>query len=171
MTKKEFNECINGYTAIAQQQANNFLKPLGLTLSVNWEYDFDDEDWQDYIGVYESGSVFEGCISIGMNINALYKAVSRNIRQWQHTSPYTLIKEAICTNVYHEMGHGIIELIDDYLQYSEDLDDIYDENKQLFDKVLDNEEDSVEKFAWDFYDNQLENSDLYQIIQLCSKIL
>ena len=166
MTKKEFKETVIAYTNGAVQCAKNFLKPFNLSLSVNWGYDFDFDGWRDTIGVYENGSVFEDVISIGMNINALYKSVKQQIRQWPHTAPETIIKEAICTNVYHEMGHGLVELIDDWLQYSDDLDEVYDNNKQLFDNVLDNEEDSVEKFAWDFYDNQLNSNELYQMIRL-----
>ena len=72
----------------------------------------------------------------------------------------------IQTNVFHEMGHGITELFEDYLQETDDLDELYDNNQQLFDSVLENEEDSVEEFAWAMYDNQLNNSDLYKIVQL-----
>ena len=166
-----FKRLVTDYTNGAVQCANDFLKPLGLSLSVNWDYDFDFDGWRDTIGVYENGSVFEDNISIGMNIDALYQSVKREIGQWPDTVPETIIKESICTNVYHEMGHGLVDLISDYLQYSNDLDEIYDNNKQLFDTVLDNEEDSVEKFAWDFYDNQLESNDLYRVIQLYSEIL
>lgn len=64
------------------------------------------------------------------------------------------------------MGHGIVEMFNDYLQETDDLDELYDNNKELFDWVLDNEEDAVEEFAWSFYDNQLNNSRLYRIVEL-----
>jgi hypothetical protein len=64
------------------------------------------------------------------------------------------------------MAHGLVDKINDYLQYSDHLDEIYDDNKELFDRVLDNEENSVEEFAWDLYDNQIKDNDLYQVIQL-----
>lgn len=166
MTKSQFKKILFDYTTKAQQIANKFLKQFGLTLSVDWEYDFGGED---YIGVYESGSVFEDDIRIGMNINSLYKVCLSNIRQWPNTNPYTLLSEAIFTNVYHEMAHGLVEKINDYLQYSDALDEIYDNNKELFDTVLDNEEKSVEEFAWDLYDNQVNQNELYRVIWLSLK--
>jgi hypothetical protein len=62
-----------------------------------------------------------------------------------------------------------MEKIDDYLQYSEYLDEIYANNKELFDRVFNDEENSVEEFAWDLFDNQIKDNDLYQVIQLSLK--
>ena len=64
------------------------------------------------------------------------------------------------------MGHGIVNMIGDYLRETDDLDELYDNNQELFDNMFDNEEDSVEEFAWSMYDNQLGNSGLYKVIQL-----
>jgi hypothetical protein len=167
MTKKEFKQEVNEVANIAIERANKFLENLDLYLSIDWDYD----DWEynnlvGAIGVYESGSVFEGEILIGFNINNLYKACKSEIKNHPWSNPYTIINEAIQTNVFHEMGHGIVEKFNYYLQESDDLDELYDDNKELFDWVLDNEEDAVEEFAWSFYDNQLEDSRLYQVIQL-----
>ena len=167
MTKKEFQQELKNSANIAVQRANKFLERLDLTLHINWEY----EDWgynnlTGAIGVYEAGSVFSGDITIGFNINNLYKTISQEIKNHPWSDPYTILDEAIQTNVFHEMGHGIVEMFDDYLRESDDLDELYDNNQQLFDYVLDNEEDSVEEFAWAMYDNQLGNSGLYKVIQL-----
>ena len=56
------------------------------------------------------------------------------------------------------------------LQNTDEYDELYDKNQQLFDSVLDNEEDSVEEFAWCFYDNDLNTSDLYKILNLYYKL-
>ena len=167
MTKKEFQQELKSSANIAVQRANKFLGQLDLSLHINWEYeDWDYNDLNNAIGVYERDSVFEGNISIGFNINNLYKWFVNEIKRHPWSDGYTILDEAIQTNVFHEMGHGIIELFNDYLQETDDLDELYDNNQQLFDNVLDNEEDSVEEFAWAMYDNQLEDSKLYNIIQL-----
>jgi hypothetical protein len=165
MTKKEFNNGVKESSSIAIDRSNELLKVLNLSLSINWEYEFDG-DLSDAIGVYEGGSVFSGEIVIGFNMRTLYSYMCRSIKSYPWSDPYKMLDEAICTNVYHEMGHGIVELLNDYLQETDELDELYDTNKELFDWILDNEEDAVEEFAWKFYDNELENSKLYQLIQL-----
>ena len=166
MTKKEFIQEVKEITSIAVNKSNGFLNSLGLSLSIDWEYDGWDDDLQTAIGVYEGGSVFSGEIVIGFNMNNLYKYCSKSIRKYPWSDPYTIVDETIQTNVYHEMGHGIVEKLNDYLQETDELDALYDANKELFDWVLDNEEDAVEEFAWKFYDNELEDSRLYELIQL-----
>lgn len=166
MTKKEFIQEVNENAHIAVDRSNEFLDSLDLSLSIDWEYDSWNDDLQNVLGVYEGGSVFSGEITIGFNINNLYKYCKTSIRNHPWSDPYTIVNEVILTNVYHEMGHGIVELLNDYLQETDELDELYDTNKELFDWILDNEEDAVEEFAWKFYDNELENSKLYQLIQL-----
>ena len=166
MTKKEFQQQLRISANIAVQRANKFLEQLDLTLHINWEY----KDWDSYsdaIGIYEYDSVIEnGDISIGFNINNLYNLFVKDIKENPWSDPYTILDEAVQTNVFHEMGHGIVEIINDYLQETDELDELYDNNQELFEHVLDNEEDSVEEFAWAMYDNQLGNSGLYKVIQL-----
>lgn len=166
MTKKEFIQEVKEIASIAVNKSNGFLSSLDLSLSIDWDYDSWDDDLQTAIGVYEGGSVFGGEIVIGFNMNNLYKYCSKSIRKYPWSDPYTIVDETIQTNVYHEMGHGIVENLNYYLQYTDELDALYDANKELFDWVLDNEEDAVEEFAWKFYDNELEDSRLYQLIQL-----
>lgn len=167
MTKKEFQAEVNESSQIATNRANEFLTQLNLSLSIDWEYnDWEYNNLNNAIGVYEARSVFEGEIRIGFNLNNLYKVCSSEIKNHPWSDPYTIVDEAIQTNVFHEMGHGIVEMFNDYLQETDDLDELYDNNKELFDWVLDNEEDAVEEFAWSFYDNQLNNSRLYRIVEL-----
>ena len=167
MNKQEFKQEVNDSANVALQRANNFLKCLDLSVKINWEYDsWTANDLDDAIGVYESGSVFGGVISIGFHINNLYKCFKKQMNDNPWSDEYTLLDEAIQTNVFHEVGHGIVELFEDYLQETDDLDELYDNNQELFDNVLDNEENSVEEFAWAMYDNDLEESGLYQIIRL-----
>lgn len=166
MTKKEFIQEVKEIASIAVNKSNGFLSSLDLSLSIDWDYDSWDDDLQTAIGVYESSSVFSGEIAIGFNMNNLYKYCSKSIREYPWSDPYTIVDETIQTNVYHEMGHGIVENLNYYLQYTDELDALYDANKELFDWVLDNEEDAVEEFAWKFYDNELEDSRLYQLLQL-----
>lgn len=165
MTKREFKqiakECIDG----AVKSSNDYLSCLGLSLSVNFEYDFDDFD-ENAIGVYEAGSVFEGTISVSYNVKALFSAFKEDIERFPQSSEHTILEEYAMTTIYHEMGHGICELFNDYLQNTDDLDTLYDENQELFDRVLDNEEDAVEQFAWDFYDGVLDGNDIAEMVQL-----
>ena len=167
MNKQEFKQEVNESANVALQRANNFLKCLNLSVEINWEYDsWTANDLDEVIGVYERGSVFGGVISIGFHMNNLYKCFKKQRKENPFSDEYTLLDEAIQTNVFHEVGHGIVELFEDYLQETDDLDELYDSNQELFDEVLDNEENSVEEFAWAMYDNDLEESGLYEIIRL-----
>lgn len=167
MTKKDFKKEVNNIVNVAITNANKFLKVLEVTISIDWDYDsFGTIHDGHAIGVYEHDSIFEGEIRIGFNISNLYKTFKDITNSYPFTSEITILNEMIFTNVYHEMGHGIINLIDDYLQNTDELDELYDNNQQLFDWCLDNEEDCVEQFAWDFYDNQLENNNLYKLLKL-----
>lgn len=171
MTKKEFQQELKNSANIALQKGNKFLGQLNLTIHIDWEYeDWDYNGLDNAIGVYERDSVFEGDISIGFNTNNLYKWFAKEIRNYPWSDPYTILDEAIQTNVFHEMGHGIVQLIDDYLQETDELDELYDNNQKLFDNVLDNEEKSVEEFAWAIYDNDLNSSELYKLIQVYLKL-
>lgn len=167
MTKKEFQEELKSSANIAVQRANKFLEQLDLSLHINWDYDsWEYNDLDNAIGIYERDSVFGGDISIGFNIKNVYKVFVKETKNHPWSDPYTILDEAIQTNVFHEMGHGIVQMINDYLQETDELDEIYDNNQELFDNVLDNEEDSVEEFTWAIYDNQLNNSKLYKVLQL-----
>lgn len=167
MTRKEFNNGVNSIVNVAVQRANEFLEQLDLSLSINWEYDsWGYNDLNNAIGVYENGSVFGGDISIGFNMANLYKSFTSQVKEYPWTDKYTILDEIIQTNVFHEMGHGIVDLLNDYLQETDDLDELYDSSQELFDNVLDNEEDSVEEFAWAMYDNDLEKSKLYKLVIL-----
>jgi hypothetical protein len=165
MTKKEFNECVKESSDVAVECSNKLLGSLDLSLWIDWDYEFDGE-LGNAIGVYEGGSVFGGEIVIGMNMVNLRKCIMKLIRSYSFSDPYTILDEAIQTNVYHELGHGLVELFNDYLNESDDLDDLYDDNRELFDYIFDNEEDAVEHFAWCMYDNNLGESELYQVMEL-----
>ena len=166
MNRKDFKEEMMTSSNAAVKRANKYLEPLDRTLSINWGYGWTDDSLSDAIGVYEHDSIDSGEISIGFNIDNLYKSFINQVENHPWSDPYTILDEIIQTNVYHEMGHGLVELINEYLEETDDLDDLYDANQELFDNVLDNEEDSVEEFAWAFYDNELENSGLDKIIKL-----
>ena len=165
MTRKEFNEGVKDISSVAVRKCDELLGSLNLSLSINWEYEFEG-DLGNAIGVYEGGSVFDGEIKIGFNMRELYLCMCKNIKSYPWSSPFKMLDEMICTNVYHEMGHGLIELIGDYLENTDELDMLYDNNQELFDWVFDNEEDAVEQFAWCLYDNDLEGSKLWDIIEL-----
>ena len=169
MKKNEFIEEVKDLSQCAIQNANNLLKLIDRDVCINWDYDFETFD-KTAIGVYEHDSVHTGTISIGMNINALWKFFKSETKYYPYTSEYKILEEMILTNVYHEVGHGIIDYINDLLEYTDEYDELYDKNQQLFDSVLDNEEDSVEEFAWCFYDNDLNTSDLYKILNLYHKL-
>lgn len=168
MTKKEFQKELKNSANVAVQRANKFLEQLDLTLHINWKY----KDWDNYnyaIGIYEYDSVIENCdISIGFNINRLYERVVEDIKENPWSNPYTILDETVQTTVFHEMGHGIVQFLDDIIEYWDEDEDLpfYDNNQQFIDNIFDNEEDSVEEFAWSMYDNQLGNSGLYKVIQL-----
>ena len=171
MTQNDFIKKSKKIAIYSCKKANRFLIKLGLSLHINWEYDdWEYNDLSSAIGVYESGSVFEKDISIGFNFDNLFKSFNDEVSMFPNSNVDTILSEIIQTNVYHEMGHGIIEQIDDYLTETDELDDIYDQNSELFDYVLDNEEEAVESFAWDFYDGLLKENELYEVIKLVYNI-
>ena len=170
MDKNEFNRELYSFTNVAVNNSNNFLSKLDLSLSIDWDYDgWVENDLSKAIGVYEAGSVLSGNIVIGFNVNNIWKSFTSEVKRYPWSDPYTILNEIVMTNVYHEMGHGLCEWLNDYLTETDDLDELYDANEQLFNSVLDNEEDSVEEFAWCFYDNKLSNSGLYKLIDLYLK--
>ena len=142
MTKKEFNDGVKESCGVAVERCNKLLGSFNLSLNINWEYEFDGE-LGNAIGVYEGGSVFDGEIVIGFNMKQLYKEMVRSIKRYPWSDPYTMLDEMIQTNVYHELGHGLVELIGDYLENTDELDALYDDNQELFDYVFDNEENAV----------------------------
>ena len=168
MNKQEFNKYIHNISKTAVEKANKYLARFhNLSIKIDWSY----QSWDEYglehaIGAYESGSVFEGEIAIAFNIRNLFQSFQKMVKRYSFTDEYTMLDEMIQTNVYHEMGHGLIELITDYLQETDELDELYDNNKDLFDSVLDNEEEAVEEFAWKLYDNDVESSDLGEMLSL-----
>ena len=165
MTKREFIKLAKESIGHAVDACNEYLSRLDLSLSVNFEYDFNEFD-SSAIGVYEAGSVFEGTISVSYNANALFETFKEEMKCFPWSSEENILDELAETTIYHEMGHGICELFNDYLEYSDDLDELYDNNKELFDRTLDNEEDSVEQFAYDFYDGSLDGNDVAEMVQL-----
>jgi hypothetical protein len=169
MYKNEFLEEVKDLSRCAIQNSNNVLKLIDRDVSIDWNYDFETFD-KTAIGVYEHDSVHTGTISIGMNINELWKVFKSETKDYPYTSEYKILQEMILTNVYHEVGHGICDYINDLLEYTDEYDELYDNNQELFDGVLDNEEDSVEEFAWDFYDNDLKQSSLYKVFILMCQI-
>ena len=160
MTIKEFKKEIKPITLVALERSNEYLKKIDQSVKINWKYN----DWvsrgvEDAIACYESGSVLEGDISIALNIKNLKKSVEEQIEKYIFTDLYTIMDETIQTSVFHEMGHGIMEMFKDYIDYCDD-DELqwYYDNQELFDEAIDNEEDTVEAFAWDFYDNDFETN-------------
>lgn len=166
----DFIKIAKSYAQQALKMANNYLQPTNLSIDIDYEYDdweFNGLDINHVIGCYEADSVFSGTIEISFNMNALYSTYKEQTEMYPYSNEDTILKELIYTNVFHEMGHGLIQQINDYLQETEELDEIYDNNQQLFDNALDNEEDTVEKFAWDLYDSRLNNNPLNRMVKMC----
>lgn len=167
MGKREFLQGLKNSANYSLQKANKLLSELGLTIHINWEYN----DWKHYagaIGLYERDSVLEGDISIAFNINNLYTCFNNEVKQNPWSDPYEMLDECVQTNVFHEMGHGIVQFLEDIIEYADENEPLpfYDNNQRLCDKTLDEEEDSVEEFAWAMYDNTPQKSQLYKITEL-----
>lgn len=166
--QEDFNTQSMLYAEQAINIANSYLEQTNLSIEIDYDYDeweFNDLGSEHTIGCYESGSVFEGTIQIAFNMDNLYSAYKEQVEMYPHSN--SILKEIIYTNVFHEMDHGLIEQINDYLQETDELDEIYDNNEEMFDNVLDNEEKTVEEFAWDLYDNLLDGNPLNEMVKLC----
>ena len=112
MTKQEFINETRESADISVQRANAYLERLGLSLAVNWDYDaWEDNNLEEALGAYEGDSVFSGEISIAFNMRNLYKWLTTEEKNNPWSDPYKMLDEAIQTNVFHEMGHGIVQLM------------------------------------------------------------
>lgn len=114
MDKNEFIKEVKQICGVAIKNCDKLLQPFDVNVSINWEYDFNSKDWQDAIGVYEHDSVLEGTISIGCNLKSLYNSFTEQCNHYPFTNEYTILNEIIFTNVYHEVGHGLCNLFEEY---------------------------------------------------------
>lgn len=123
-------------------EINEFLGQFNLSMEVDEDYD----DWSSLYGghavaVYEGGSVFDGVIMVGLNMEAFRKYASET-----HSSYMTW--DEIRKSLYHEVGHGLVERIRDFIdEYGDDGEELYNGNKDDLDYILGDEEDAVEEFA------------------------
>ena len=141
---------------------------MSLSLDVDWDYDeWEDNTLTSALGCYEAESVFSGTISIAFNIDNMLKSYNKcfNDYPWLNTGIES-IRDAVYTTVYHEMGHGLCELIFDYLTTSDCLDEVFNSQQRLFRHILDNEEESVETFAWNMLDGNLEQDEINEMTEL-----
>lgn len=152
----------------AISMANGYLKSKGFPADTAIDYDYDCWDERTdsgVLGCYEADSVFEDTILIALNKGSVISYCKDEMERNPFSAESAVLDEVVYTTVFHEMGHGICELINDYLQNTSEYDEVYTESQELFDSVLANEEDSVEKFAWDFYDNDYNGNPLDSIVE------
>lgn len=164
MTREDFITHSTYYANAAIKDTYFLLNSLNLSAQINWQYDF--KSFNDCIGIYENDSALTGTMEIGINLQTLWKEFKKILKVFPNSSEKSILSEIVLTTIFHEIGHGLINYIEDILQYSDSLDQLYDQNQKLFDYTLDNDEDSVEEFAYALYDNQLGNSNLYHILTL-----
>lgn len=164
MGNTTFNDILLNSENAACSIVNQYLTRYDLDAVIDNElFQFDG---QQHVGEYWGGSVFTGTMKIGINVNVVKSELKRVIRQHPYSCPADVLDEFIKTTIFHEVGHGLVELVNDYLQETNDLDGLYDNNQDFFDEILDNEEDYVEKFALDMFENQVENNDLNKLITM-----
>ena len=168
MGKEEYEKYVREFCSNAVDNAISYLKPMSLSLDVDWDYDeWEDNTLTSALGCYEAESVFSGTISIAFNIDNMLKSYNKcfNDYPWLNTGIES-IRDAVYTTVYHEMGHGLCELIFDYLTTSDCLDEVFNSQQRLFRHSLDNEEESVETFAWNMLDGNLEQDEINEMTEL-----
>lgn len=114
---------------------NKFLNDFGFEVELITDYDFDSDALGMFLNsVQDNASVFP----IALNKDAIIKG----------SEEYDVdLDTSILTTVAHEVGHGLFGYLEDFY----DLEDA-------------NEEDVVEEFARDYYDNNLSDNTLYRLL-------
>ena len=137
MIKKAYAEAITHASAVM----NKWLKPFSLSLSCEKE-----NLKGDRLGEYEMGSVFEGEIKSRIDLKKIIASAKED----------NLGQDEICRQIrltiYHETGHGLMELLIDYAENYEEFQPLLngDFGKKYFDIFYDDntdEETIVEDFA------------------------
>lgn len=83
-------------------EANEYLKNYGMSVTYNSKYDFERSGYSDCLAAYKYGSVKNnGKIRIGINI-PLIQSYSKNEKE---------LRKQIEVSIWHEIGHGIIEFL------------------------------------------------------------
>lgn len=126
---------------------NVFLNNSDLEVSCNMHALEDD-----VLGSYESGSVFEKSIKVNIDIDNVLKACEEDDTEDEYSDPANVAKMTI----YHEVGHGLMEQIIDWINDNPEISLLCDgpfgdEFKEVIDDEYD-EEDVVEDFAWGLFD-------------------
>lgn len=151
MIKKAYAEAITNASAVM----NKWLKPFSLSLSCEKE-----NLRGDRLGEYEMGSIFEGEIKSRIDLkNIIASAKEDDLDQDE-------ICRQIRLTIYHETGHGLMELLIDYAENYEEFQPLLggDFGKKYFDIFNDDntdEETIVEAFANCFEENKK------SLLQLC----
>lgn len=159
-------QCIKISENIANE-CDEFLSSLKTipyyNIFIDEDYDIDDFDYDgNALGMFEDGMSYENNeIWIALN----FTLIEKNLQEYIEEYGYSL-EEILETTIYHEVGHGILRVYQDYIQKVEEYHDIYEENVSWMKDIFrdENEEDIVEEFAWSWYEGS-NNSRLHMVIK------
>lgn len=167
LDKREFMTSVKEWVGVAKERADRLLTAF---YNIDMEIELNNRDkgfgHGVFAGRYEGGSVFGGTLVTTVYTRTIYAHLKASMENCPWDEPYTIIRDAVCLTVYHEAGHGICELINDWLDETDDFDEIYEANMDLFNTTFSNEEKTVEDFAVCFYENRVGDSRLFQVMKL-----
>ena len=132
----------------AERRINGWLAAFGLSATAATADDGELPDGE--CGEYEGGSVFTKTIAVCVCV----PAVRRYCKELVEPYSRKLLDDGIRTTIYHEVGHALVEQIDDWLRHLPEAralreGDLGGRFEEVFDDGLD-EETLVEDFAQAF---------------------
>ena len=131
----------------AINEINKWLVPFGLTAEC-----YIEDMPQEQLGYYEMGSVFEKEILVYINPENISRTCKEDSIHDRYSEPSTQVK----ITIYHEIGHGILEQIIDWMENVKEIQTLCDGpfGETYKDVINDDveEETIVEDFAWGFFD-------------------
>lgn len=149
----------NVRTALGKARADmeEWLYPFGLSLEIDttWENPTDNKM---RLGTYKSGSVFEKTVRICIDLGASVLCCMEE----PFSDRYSKVGGVVRTTVYHEVGHALVEQIEDWMLNFPESRAIFDDAfREKYAPVIDaingrsddqflEEEDLVEDFAWNW---------------------
>ena len=119
---------------------NDFLDEYGFEVELVEDYEPEDYE-QDALGLFLN-SIQDNASTFPIWLNK--EAIINGSKEFE----YDGLDIAIMTTIAHEVGHGIFNYLEDFYELDRS-----------------EEEDMVEEFARDYYDNNLADDTLYKILQ------
>lgn len=139
---EEFTDELLGVIDGYLNDVNEYVQPFGLSVVFNKNYAFRGYS-EEFLAVYQVGSVSSGKIKLGINLPYLKTCMIEN------GVPLNELEEQLNISIWHEVGHGLVEFIKRLRRRATQngCDLFTKEMKKDFKYITSNEEEVVEEFG------------------------